>query len=199
MNTAIVPSSPFFGRRPSIGPSFPIERPSRLRLLYLRVTRAIRPVMVRGPKPGDYVPATAAQPAGIYRGNVRFFDGVTTFRSEAQAEAQPPRPAKRWPGEYLVILPASFWKRRDLSLEAKGYAALLYALADHLTCMLPSWCNAEKLQHFAGISKRPRLKIERELKGVGILTTEREGGKGRGLYRRLIYRINLNVFARGPK
>jgi hypothetical protein len=105
------------------------------------------------------------------------------------------RGTHRWRGEFTVTLPASFWRRRDLSIEAKGYAALLVALADGRTWQLPQWCNPEKLQHFAGVSKKPRLRIERELRLAGILITDREGGRGRGLYRRLIYRLNLNVFS----
>lgn len=132
--------------------------------------------------------------------DVRVFDSAPKdARTTPAVDAPQPTPARRWPGEYRVTLPASFWKRRDLSIEAKGFAALLVALADRFTCELPKWCNAKKLEHFARISKRPRLRIEAELKDAGILTTEREGGRGRGLYKRLIYRLNLNVFSRGPK
>jgi hypothetical protein len=135
--------------------------------------RVIRLKFSITPRPGDFVPATG--------------------HSGAQAEAQPPRAAKRWPGEYRVTLPASFWKRRDLSLEAKGYAALLVALADRGTCELPKWCNGPKLQHFARVSKTKRLRIESELKQAGLLSTYPEPGGLFGLFRRIIYRVNLDV------
>lgn len=106
-------------------------------------------------------------------------------------------------GEFTCLIPASFAKRRDLSIEARGLYLLLVALADGKTGAVafrtkPNmpliWHSPEKIQSLAACSTRTRLRMEQELRKAGLLQIDRERVARRGranMYGKKRYTVHL--------